>query len=197
MPQEFALLARRQDRPLPIRAHPVVLGTVVFLASELMFFSALFATYYDLKSTSAVWPPPYVHLDELGTAIATFLLFLASAVMVPFMRALRRRNLRAAYGWLYTGIICGIGFLGFEMRGWAKQGFTIHTSAYATIFMTMTGFHYLHVVVGIILLTALYFGLRSAAFEADAHAGAEAISYYWHFVFVVWIGVYVTLFWIR
>lgn len=162
-----------------------------------MFFSALFATYFDLKSINKVWPPPYVHHDQLGTAIGTFMLLTASLVMLPFIRALRRRNLKAAYGWLYTSIIGGIGFLGFELRDWAQQNFTMHTDAYGSIFLTMTGFHYLHVVAGIIMLIGLYFGLRSPALQSDDHAGAEAISYYWHFVFIVWIGVYTTLFLIK
>jgi len=162
-----------------------------------MFFAALFATYYDLKSTNAVWPPPEVHFDQLGSAAGTFMLFAGSAVMFPFMRALDRRNLQAAYAWLYVGIIGGIGFMAFELRSWAKEDFTMHSSAYASIYLTMTGFHFLHVLVGVVLLTALFLGLRSAALEADHHAGAEAISYYWHFVFVVWIGIYTTIYWIR
>ncbi len=184
-------------RPLPLRAHPVVLGTVVFLASELMFFAALFATYYDLKSVSPVWPPPGVQFDQLGTAIGTFFLFLASAVMIPFIRALRKERLKAAYGWLYVSIIAGIGFLGFELRGWAKEHYNMHTSAYASTVLTITGFHFLHVVVGVVLLTALFLGLRSPTFASDHYAGAEAISYYWHFVFIVWIGIYSTIYWIR
>jgi cytochrome c oxidase subunit 3 len=187
----------RTVRSFPMRTEPVILGTCVFLASELMFFAALFASYYDLKSTSAVWPPPYVHLDELGTAIGTVFLAMASATMFPFIRALKRGNMKAAYAWLYASIVSGIAFLGFELRGYAKQGFNMHTSAYGTVYMTMTGFHFLHVIVGVILLTALYFSLRSPTFTSTSHAGAEAISYYWHFVFVVWIGIYTTIYWIR
>ena len=184
-------------RPLPVRAHPIVLGTVVFLASELMFFAALFATYYDLKSTTAVWPPAGVHLDQSGSAIATFMLFVASAVMFPFMRAVDRRAFKAANAWLYVSIVAGISFLVLELHSWAQEDFTMRSSAYASTYLTMTGFHFLHVLVGVILLTALFVGLRSPAFEADHHAGAEAISYYWHFVFIVWVGIYATIFLIR
>lgn len=187
----------RHERPLPIRAHPVVLGTVIFLASELMFFSALFATYFDLKSTSAVWPPPYVHLDELGPAFGTAFLLASSGSMFPMLRALRRRNLRAAYGWLYAAIIGGLGYIGVAVRGYAEQGFTMHTSAYGSVYLTMTGFHLLHVIVGVIMLVALYFGLQSPTFRTDKYAGAEAISYYWHFVTIVWIGIYTTVYWVR
>ncbi len=175
----------------------MVLGTVIFLASEFMFFSALFATYYDLKAYNKVWPPAYVHLDQGGMAIGTFMLFVASAVMFPFVRAVRARNVKAAHGWLFTSIAGGIGFMAFEVHGWVKQGFGIATDAYGSIYMTMTGFHFLHVLAGVILLGMLYLGLRSPAFLSDDNAGVEAIAYYWHFVFVVWIGVYATLFFVR
>lgn len=162
-----------------------------------MFFSALFATYYDLKAYNKVWPPAYVHLDQAGMAIGTFMLFVASAVMFPFLRAVRARKTAAARGWLLTSILGGVGFIAFEWHGWATQGFGIATDAYGSIFMTMTGFHFLHVVAGLIMLSMLYLGLRSPAFLSDERSGVEAISYYWHFVFVVWIGVYATLFLVR
>lgn len=187
----------RRELPLAFRAHPVVLGTVIFIASETMFFSALFATYYDLKSTSAVWPPPYVHLDELGPAFGTAFLLISSGMMFPMLRALRRRNFKAAYGWLYGAIIGGLGYIGTAMHGYSRQEFNMHTSAYASIYLTMTGFHLLHVVVGVIMMLALYAGLRSPAFRSDQHGGAEAVSYYWHFVTVMWFGIYSTVYWIR
>lgn len=182
---------------MPIRAHPVVLGTIIFIASETMFFSALFATYYDLKSTSAVWPAPHVHLDEIGPAFGTVFLVASSLMMFPMMRALRKRNMKAAYGWLYGGIIGGLGYIGSAMHGYSRQDFTMHTSAYGSIYMTITGFHVLHVVAGVIMLVGLYYGLRSPAMRVDKHAGAEAITYYWHFVTVMWFGIYTTVYWIR
>jgi len=175
----------------------VILGTVIFLASELMFFSALFATYIDLKAYNKVWPPAYVHLDQHGMAVGTFMLFVASAVMLPFVRAVRARRTEPARAWLFTSIMGGIGFMAFELHGWANQGFGIGTGAYGSIFMTMTGFHFLHVAAGIVMLGMLYLGLRSPAFLSDERSGVEAISYYWHFVFIMWIGVYATLFLVR
>ena len=184
---------------MPIRAHPVVLGTIIFIASETMFFSALFATYYDLKSTApgTMWPPPYVHLDELSPAFGTFFLVASSLMMFPLMRALKKRNMKAAYGWLYGGIIGGLGYIGSALHGYSHQGFNMHTSAYGSIYMALTGFHLLHVVVGVIMLLGLYFGLQSPALRVDKHGAAEAITYYWHFVTFMWFGIYSTVYWIR
>jgi cytochrome c oxidase subunit 3 len=187
----------RQHAPMPIRTRPVVFGTIIYIASETMFFSALFATYYDLKSTASVWPAPYVHLDEIGPAFGTFFLVASSLMMFPLTRALRRRNYKAAYGWLYGGIIGGLGYIGSAMHGYSKQSFTMHTDAYSSIYITLTGFHLLHVVAGVLMLLGLYFGLRSPTFRVDKHDAAEAITYYWHFVTFMWFGIYATVYWIR
>ena len=185
------------ERPLPIRAHPVVLGTVIFIASETMFFAALFATYFNLKAHNAVWPPPSVHLELVGPSFGTAFLVISSLSMFPMLRALARRNMTAAYGWLYVAIIGGLGYIGDAMHGYSRQSFTLHSSAYASIYVTMTGFHLLHVVAGVVMLLGLYLGLRSPAFRVDKYEGAEAIGYYWHFVTVMWIGIYTTVYWIR
>jgi len=187
----------RRELPLSYRAHPVVLGMVVFIASETMFFSALFATYFNLKATSTVWPPPYAHLEPVGAAFGTAFLVAGSLMMFPMLRALRRRNFKAAYGWLYGAIMGGLGYIGVAMHGYALQSFTFHTGAYAATYLTITGFHLLHVVAGVIMLLGLYLGLRSPAFRANQQGGAEAISYYWHFVTVMWFGIYSTVYWIR
>jgi cytochrome c oxidase subunit 3 len=187
----------RHELPLAYRAHPVVLGTVVFIASETMFFSALFATYFNLKATSVVWPPPYVHLDVLGPSFGTGCLVASSAMMFPMLSALRRRSFKAAYGWLYGAILGGLGYIGIAMDGYSKVHFNFSTGAYAATYLTITGFHLLHVVVGVIMLVGLYLGLRSPAFRADQHGGAEAVSYYWHFVTFMWFGIYSTVYWIR
>ena len=188
----------RRDVPLAYRAHPVVLGTVLFIASETMFFSALFATYFNLKATSAVWPPAYAaHLGVVGPAFGTAALTLSSLMMFPMLRALRRRNFRAAYGWLYGGVMGGLSYIAIAMDGYSKQHFNFHMGAYAATYLTITGFHLLHVVAGVIMLLGLYVGLRSPAFRADDHGGAEAVSYYWHFVTLMWFGIYSTVYWIK
>lgn len=186
-----------RESSLPIRAHPLVFGTVVFLASELMFFSALFASYYDLRNQATTWPPADVHLDLLDSSIGTFLLFLSSLVMFLMTRAMDRKNIRAAHGWLGVALVCAITFIGIGITGYAHNTFTIASNAYGSLFYAMTGFHLLHVTVGVILLIALYVGLRSPALRANHRAGAEAMMYYWHFVFVVWLGIWGSIYLVR
>jgi cytochrome c oxidase subunit III len=193
-----AVTPARRDR-LPIRAHPLVFGVVVFLASELMFFAALFAAYFDLREQAApgTWPPSYVHLDTLDSTVGTVLLFVSSVVMFAMARAAGRQRIRAARAWLTVGIVCALGFIAVALYGYSRDTFTIASSAYGSLYYTMTGFHLLHVIAGVGLLVALWLGLRSPALRANRLAGAEAISYYWHFVFVVWLGLWSAIYLIR
>ncbi len=183
--------------PFPIRAHPLVFGVVIFLASELMFFAALFASYYELRGQGTTWPPPGVHLDLLQSSVGTFLLFASSLVMFLMTRAMDRKRTKAARGWLAAAILCAVAFVVIGLDGYAKNTFTIASNAYGSLFYAMTGFHLLHVGVGIVLLIALFFGLRSPALRANHRAGAEAIMYYWHFVFVVWLGIWASIYLVR
>lgn len=185
------------SRPLPIRAHPLVFGVVLFLASELMFFAALFAAYYELRAGRAQWPPPMVHLDIAEASFGTLLLFAASAVMVLSTRAMDRNNFAAARWWTASAIVAAVGFVAVALHGYARNTFTIGTNAYGSIYYTMTGFHLLHVIAGIGILTALLVGMRSRALQSNRRAGAEAMTYYWHFVFVVWLGIFATIYLVR
>ncbi|HEX3457031.1 MAG TPA: cytochrome c oxidase subunit 3, partial [Candidatus Baltobacteraceae bacterium] len=187
----------RSLAPLPVRAHPLVLGVVLFLASELMFFAALFAAYYDLRANRAQWPPPMVRLDTAEAGFGTFLLFAASAVMVLATRAMDRDRLRAARWWTASAIVAAIGFVAVAIHGYQNDDFTIATNAYGSIYFALTGFHLLHVLAGIGILTALLIGMRSKALHAARRAGAEAMTYYWHFVFIVWLGIFGTIYFVR
>ena len=174
-----------------------MLGVVLFLASELMFFAGLFAAYYDLRATAAQWPAPSAHLDRLEASFGTALLFAASLVMVLATRAMDRGRLAAARAWTVSAIVAALGFVVLSLHGYASSNLTLSTNAYASIYFTLTGFHLLHVLVGIGILGALAAGLSSTALRADHRAGAEAMTYYWHFVFVVWLGIWATVYLIR
>lgn len=194
---ETAAADDRSLAPLPIRAHPLVFGVALFLASELMFFAALFAAFYDLRANHAAWPPPSVHLDVADPSYGTFLLFAASVVMVFGSRAMEKRRIRAARWYTASAIIAAVGFCLLSVKDYLKDlgdGLTPSTNAFASIYFTMTGFHLLHVIVGIGVLVALLLAMRSPAVRAHDRAGAEAMTYYWHFVFIVWIGIYTSVF---
>jgi len=184
-------------RPITLRAHPLVFGVVLFLASELMFFGGMFAAYFDLRSQTARWPPANVHLNLLESSIGTFILALSSISMLYVTRSLQRNEIdHARYG-LFGTIMLALVFLAIAIHGWGNNTFTVASHAYGSLFYTMTGFHALHVSAGIILLILLFFGISMRQFAGDDRAGAEGVTYYWHFVFVVWLGIWATIYLIR
>lgn len=184
-------------RSVAIRAHPLVFGTVVFLASETMVFAALLAAYFDLRGTAPVWPPAGTVLDAAGMAIGTGLLALGSITMGVAQVAAVHGNGSLARGMLAATIIAALGFLALELIGWQGANFHIADSAYATIYYVLTGTHFAHVSAGVVLLAWVALFLGKPAFTRDDHAGVEAVAYYWHFVFVVWIALYATIFLVR
>ncbi len=198
-PKSAIAMARtfRQLEPLGTRAHPLVFGVVLFLTSELMLFAAMFAAYYNLRSNSSVWPPAGVRLDLTESTVGTFFLALSSVAVLFVGRSLNRRHAQQTRLWLATTIALGVAFLGIAFHGWSKANFRIDSNAFGSLFYMMTGVHAAHVFVGLILLAALLLGVREQAFVGDRRAGAEGIMYYWHFVFVVWVGIWATLYLVR
>lgn len=162
-----------------------------------MFFAALFAAYYALRANRAQWPPADVHLKPIEAGFGTFLLFAASLVMVLATKAMDRQKWRAARWWTFSAIVAAVGFVLVAVHGYSDDTFGISTNAYGSIYYTMTGFHLLHVIAGIAILVALLAGMRSRALQVSQRAGAEAMTYYWHFVFVVWVGIFATIYFVR
>ena len=188
--------AARDDR-LAARAHALILGVVLFLASEVMFFAAIFAAYYDLRGRAQQWPPPGVHLAPLEPTIGTVLLALSDACAMFALAAIRRGRSGIARRWLFATLALGIVFLSLTFHEWAGNSFTLASHAYGSVHYAMTGFHAAHVTAGLVLIAFLAVGAREPAFRGAGAAGAEAIGYYWHFVFVVWLGIWATIWLVR
>ena len=146
---------------------------------------------------SGVWPPPGTQSDPAGAAFGTALLALGSVSMgiAQYGAARKRRGLARAM--LVMTIFCALGFTYVALRDWASANFRVDTDAYGTLFFVLTGTHLAHVLAGAILLTALAVFLRRPAFQADQQAGVEAIAYYWHFVFVIWLALWATIYLVR
>jgi cytochrome c oxidase subunit 3 len=189
---------RADDKRLEVRGHALILGMALFLASELMFFSAWFATYYDLRGHNAVWPPADVHLDTVESTVGTFFLGISSLFVWLAIRNIRKEQWIKARSWLSTAILCGTIFLLIAVHGWLNNDFGVSTHAYGSIFYALTGFHALHVTAGLIALCYVLAGVNRSAFVGADAAGADAIGYYWHFVFAVWIlGIWPTIYFVR
>jgi cytochrome c oxidase subunit III len=188
--------AARDDR-LAVRGHALILGVILFLASELMFFAAWFAAYFALRGRTAQWPPPDVHLDPVEPSIGTLVLGASSLLVLFAVRGIHQDRANAARRWLLGAVGCGSVFLALTIHDWSKNTFTIATHAYGSLHYGITGFHAAHVVAGIVMLALLAAGARQPGFTGANAAGAEAISYYWHFVFVLWVAIWLMVYFLK
>ena len=181
------------------RASPLTVGTIVFLASECMFFSGLFATYFTLKEiTTSVWPPDDVHLEVERALLFTVLLVASSGTMQMAVRAIARDNKPAFRKWVAATMILGVLFvtnqLGYE---WPEAGFTPSSHAFGSLFFTMTGFNAFHVSCGILAMAVLLGRSGVKRYGKDDLPAVEVVSYYWHFVDVVWVIMFTVLFFVQ
>jgi cytochrome c oxidase subunit 3 len=172
----------------------LAVGTVVWLASELMFFSGLFAAYFTLRSEATVWPPKGVNLDVTTATIATLVLIVSSGTMQLGMRAVEEDQRKRFLVWLAVTFVLGALFIAVQLVDWARLDFGIESSAYASAFYLMTGFHGLHVIGGLLAMLVVGGRATSPRFGVDDLPSVDMLSYYWHFVDVVWIALYATIF---
>ena len=172
-------------------------GVVVWLASELMFFAGLFAAYFTLRGLNDPWPPAEVELETARTALATVVLVGSSGSMHLAVSSAKRHDRRGAVRWLSVTALAGLVFLANLIFGeYAVANFQIDTDAYGSIFYLMTGFHGLHVIGGLIFMGAVAAAIAGRS-RAPAHETVEVCAYYWHFVDVVWVAMFLTIYVLR
>ncbi|WP_149202919.1 cytochrome c oxidase subunit 3 [Actinotalea subterranea] len=195
------------------RPNPVSVGTIVWLASELMFFAGLFAMYFTIRSTvPEVWPEETAKLNLTFATANTIVLVLSSITCQMGVWAAERFQPRRTgsllqvnrWGmneWMTLTYVMGSIFIGgqaFEYAELVHEGLTISSSPYGSVFYLTTGFHGLHVIGGLIAFLFLL-GRSFTAKRFGHHEATTAIvtSYYWHFVDVVWIALFGAIYLIR
>jgi cytochrome c oxidase subunit 3 len=171
-------------------------GVVVWLASELMFFAGLFGAYFTLRGINDPWPPSGVHLETVTTSLATVVLVSSSGAMHLAVVAAKRGDRRASARWLGVTALMGAIFLCNLAFEYAEADFEIDSNAYGSIFYLMTGFHGLHVVGGLVFMGAVAVAIAGRS-RAPAHETVEVCGYYWHFVDVVWVAMFATIYVLR
>jgi cytochrome c oxidase subunit 3 len=175
----------------------LAVGTVVWLASELMFFGGLFAAYFTLKADARQWPPPGVKLETLLSGLFTVFLIASSGTMVLAVRSLERGNRAGTVRWLLITFGLGGLFLANQIREFYSLDFQVSSNSYGSIYYLMTGFHALHVAAGLLLMLVALAIATGPGPVARRGPVVDSIGYYWHFVDVVWIGLFTTIFVIR
>jgi cytochrome c oxidase subunit III len=185
----------RPVNPADYRPALLNVGVIVWLASELMFFSGLFAAFFTLRAATPVWPPKGDDLDVVTVLIATILLLLSSATMQMGVYHAVRGNKGGFLAWLVLTFILGGLFDGMQLSDYITRSFPIDQNAWTGGFYVLTGFHALHVLGGLFGMVVM--GIRAWKSRHFGHRTAPAIeflSYYWHFVDVVWIALFAMIF---
>ncbi len=190
----------------------VSVGTIVWLASELMFFAALFAAYFTIRAVSPeLWAQNTAKLNVPFSAVNTTILVLSSVTcqwgvfkaedgIVGRTGKFYQFRLWGLREWFVLTYIMGAIFIGgqaFEYAELVHEGVTIPSSAYGTVFYLATGFHGLHVTGGLIAFVFLLIRTKLSKFTPQQATAAIVVSYYWHFVDVVWIGLFATIYLIQ
>ncbi|MFD1722761.1 cytochrome c oxidase subunit 3 [Amnibacterium endophyticum] len=190
------------------RPNSVAVGTIVWLGSEVMFFAGLFAIYFTLKtSLPQVWAEEVQRLDVPYAAVNTLILVSSSFTCQFGVFAAERLQARSTgwrpsqWGmveWFFLTYALGAVFVTgqvFEYANLISEGITINANAYGSAFYLTTGFHALHVTGG--LIAFLFTIGRAFAVTKFGHKEATTaivVSYYWHFVDVVWIGLFLVIY---
>ncbi|HXF71016.1 MAG TPA: heme-copper oxidase subunit III [Actinomycetota bacterium] len=187
---------RSRDLAQP-RLPLVSVGMVLFLGSELLFFGALFAAYFVLRAAAPRWPPPGVELGLLEPAAFTAILVASSGTMQLAVARVERGDVAGMVRWVWVTVALGVVFLAGQALGYARATFDIASGPYGSAFYAMTGFHALHVLAGLLLMLVVLGRAAAGAYRGGEAAGVEAVAYYWHFVDVVWIGLFSTIYLVR
>ncbi len=178
-----------------------LLGMVLFIASEALFFGGFFGAYFDLRAGQKVWPPASPPIEKLEifpiAVLLTIVLVTSSFTMQAGLSAIKRGDRRGLVRWLKVTLILGATFLGMQIYDYAHIGFGLRDGVFATLFFTMTGFHFAHVMGGALFLYLLTLQASRGEFTAEDHVAVEAGTIYWHFVDVVWIGLFSTYYILR
>lgn len=184
------------------RPNMVSVGTIIWLSSELMFFAGLFAMYFVARAQAPEggWPPEPTHLN-LGLAVPVTTVLIASSFTCQMgVFAAERGDVFGLRRWYVLTFFMGLFFVlgqGYEYFALAGEGTTISSSSYGSVFFITTGFHGMHVIGGLIAFLFLLARTKMSKFTPAQATAAIVVSYYWHFVDIVWIGLFGTIYFVR
>jgi cytochrome c oxidase subunit III len=192
------------------RPNLVSIGTIVWLSSELMFFAALFAAYFTIRNVTnsqaaalgvpSLWETQTALLNIPFAIINTSVLVASSFTCQMGVFAAERGDVFGLRRWYLVTLAMGTFFVlgqANEYRTLVEEGTTIPSSAYGTVFYLATGFHGLHVIGGLVAFIFLLIRTRLSKFTPAQATAAIVVSYYWHFVDVVWIALFSVIYFIR
>jgi len=200
-------------------------GMSWFIFSEVMFFGAFFGALYYMRVLSVpelgdfehklIWPDfragwpvtgpgikeTFTPMAAMGIPALNTLILLSSGVTVTFAHWALIRNDRTKLAlWLAATIALGLSFLGFQIfeysHAYSELNLKLTTGAYGATFFMLTGFHGFHVTIGTVMLMTILGRVLAGHFRPEHHFGFEGVAWYWHFVDVVWLGLFIFVYWL-
>lgn len=173
------------------RYPPGDLAIWIFILAELSVFAIFFAAYaFTRMGNPALFDVYQVNLDRTAALINTLALIASSYFVVRAVAAIRANNSRSCMAWLLAAIAMGLVFLvvkGIEYVHHFENGITLSTNSFYMFYLSLTFFHFMHVLLGIVILAAVALKARTGGYSAAEHTGVETGASYWHMVDLVWL----------
>jgi cytochrome c oxidase subunit III len=178
------------------RVSAPVLGMFLFIASEVMLFGAFFTAYFFVRVVAqpSEWPPEGFHVPVFVAGINTAILLTSSFTMHWALQSIKRGSRAGLQAGLVLTLAMGLTFLLTQILEYSRVGFSPSDGAFGSVFYGLTGLHGAHVAVGLTLLSMATVRAFRGHFTPEHHHGVEIPGIYWHFVDVMWIIVYATVY---
>jgi cytochrome c oxidase subunit 3 len=177
------------------RVDPQTLGMLLFIISEIMVFGAFFTAYFFIRVVNGDhWPAEGTELPKLVVGVNTLILLSSSGTLHWAETSIKKGNRFGLRAGILTTFLLGATFLFIQINEYVHIGFAPHDHAQGSVFYGLTGLHGAHVCVGLILLGIVTTRAFRGHYSSTAHRGVEVPGIYWHFVDVMWIVVYLTVY---
>jgi len=177
------------------RVEAQFLGMLLFIISEIMLFGAFFTAYFFIRVVNhSAWPANGEEIPIAVAGVNSVILFSSSGTMHWALEGARRGNRFALRAGLLTTFLLGLTFLTVQLNEYVHLGFAPHDNAQGTIFYGLTGLHGAHVFVGLTLLGMATIRAFRGHYSPKEHRGVEVPGIYWHFVDIMWIFVFTTIY---
>jgi len=177
------------------RVHAPTLGMLLFIISEVMIFGAFFTAYFFIRIVNHnPWPAHGTEVPEAVAGVNTLILLSSSLTIHWATVSIRRGNRFGLKAGMMMTFLLGLTFLFVQVNEYVHVGFPPYASAQASVFYGLTGLHGAHVFIGLCILLMVTVRSFRGHYSAEAHRGMEVPSIYWHFVDIMWIVVYTTVY---
>ena len=177
-------------------------GIILFIISEIFFFISFFLAFFHRSLSpnieiGAIWPPiSIIPFNPFQIPLLNTIILITSGITVTWAHhSLIENNFTQTSQRLFITVILGIYFTILQAYEYLEAPFTIADRIYGSTFFIATGFHGLHVIIGTIFLTTCFIRHLNNHFSRNHHFGFEAAAWYWHFVDVVWLFLYISIYW--